>query len=79
MRCIVWRRVNNRYVYLTNRRSTSVMYVNKSTWSDDIDQAKVFQNQSAAVRSARHNLGHDGFEIDIVQLKILLTLDRINY
>jgi len=54
--------------YLTARRNIGRMYVSRSGWSSDFDDAKIFASKTAAVNSARQNrdeLDFKVFEVDI--------------
>lgn len=46
--------------YMYNRRSTDSMYVNRTHWGPNLDEARVFTTKSAAVVSANHACGHSG-------------------
>ena len=71
MKCVVM--VGNEF--LTPRRNIGSMYTDRTGWSDDMKDAKVFQSKGAATNSARANLGNDGeFEVFEVELKIVRRL-----
>ena len=76
IRYIVKIQEENVTYYLTGRRNIGSQYVNRSGWSADMDDAKVFQNKSAATTSGRANMGWqapgiaDPFEAVPVELKI---------
>lgn len=63
--------------YLTNRKSTGEMYVSRSSWSDDLDDAKVFSTLSAAKRSANEN-GEHGYWVHEVSLDIGNTVATVS-
>jgi len=63
MKCIVRHWGGAGWCYLTPRRGTGRMYEARSSWTDDVEDAKIFQSKGAASNSARQNLGHDNFEV----------------
>lgn len=42
-------------MFLTPRRATGKQYENRSGWSKNIEDAKIFQNKAAATNSANKN------------------------
>lgn len=71
MKCVV--RKDGKF--LTPRRATGHQYVSRTEWSDDIEDAKVFQTKGSATNSARSNLGNDGvFQVVGVEMKIMGVL-----
>lgn len=62
--------------YLTPRRSTGYQYVDRTDWSPDLEDAKVFNNPSAAKRSARHNGEFSDVEFRIVPVTLVLETEN---
>ncbi len=61
--------------YLTPRRATSRVYKDRATWTEDLDDARVFQNKSGAVTAARGHL-HDTRDpaktFDVISVSLVL-------
>lgn len=55
--------------YLTPRRNTGRMYEARSGWSEDPEDAKVFQTKTAAINSAK-STGEMVFEI--VEVEVII-------
>lgn len=55
--------------FLTNRKATGRMYVSRSGWSKNLDDAKIFSTKSAASNSANSN-GEQDYEV--LQVKVSL-------
>lgn len=62
--------INNFGQYLTPRRNTGKMYENRSGWSDNIDDAKIFSTSGAAKNSSRV-AGCDSPNIFAVEIKLV--------
>jgi len=54
--------------YLTARRNVGSMYVNRSGWSSDFSDAKIFASKTAAVNSARQNRDEVNFKVFEVEV-----------
>ena len=54
--------------YLTPRRNTGVMYENRSTWSKDIGDAKIFNTKGAGTNSGNKN---GQYEFKTIPVKII--------
>lgn len=70
-KCIV---VSSDGKYLTPRRNTGEMYVSRSGWSDDIDDAKIFQTPGAASNSASYN-NEKKYTIKHITISVVASLD----
>ena len=55
--------------YLTPRRNNGKMYESRSGWSDDIEDAKIFQTEGAAKNLAEAN-GEKHYDIKLVRIVI---------
>lgn len=57
--------------YLTPRRNNGVMYESRSSWSKDIDDAKIFQTKGAATNSANQAPPVKLFKVKIVRFYVV--------
>lgn len=55
--------------FLTNRKATGRMYVSRSGWSENLDDAKIFSTKGAASNSANSNNEQD-YEVLEVEVRI---------
>lgn len=70
MRCIVQDASGK---YLTHRRSTGRQYISRSSWSDNIDDAKIFASKSAAKNSANAS----NSELAFLIFSVVIAIDKL--
>lgn len=60
--------------YMTPRRSTGDLHVNRSAWTDEISKARVFTNTGAARNSAKKSIGSEHWHrIEILPVELTFT------